>query len=1132
MRMTRDEHTMTELRESGTMPLPAIVSSPPIRSRPTGFFPVTVLLFLLCAMTSRLHAQTSNDVPVASRILTNIVEIWEMPRPERNQTYRMQTEVNLYYFDAEWNVAWGECNGRPTYLPVADSRRNLRAGQRIAIDGLIVPVRERFIWDESSIQVIAEEIELKPKVIRDLTANSLATRSVLISIEGLIDHMMQDGTHVTLNFIAGNCSATVYVLKGPDGRPQFKEGDYVRLKCIYAPRFDRDGNLSELTLWVARLHDIEVLGSLKEDERFKRPIDLVQTIRDDSTSNYLFHVEGVVRSHEPGKWVTIWDATGQAMIQSKQTQPLRFGDRIEAVGYPFMAGVQQCLHAGTYRLSESTNDVTVEPGKSALCLAERVRELSRQDSGRHLPVTLRALVTWAHPDTPFAYVQDASGGIRVVNPKWQGSEAAKPGAIVSVRGEVGEGEFVPVITNAVVSRVGWWNLDDARLVTLEQALTGVEDGRWVEMRGYVRNTSVNSGLAHLELSTSRGEFQVWTPASQSFEGLKGSIIRARGVCSAICNSRHQLIGIEIWAPDVKCIQVEESAPDDLFAVPLRSLDGLRRFNLQNALNQRVRTAGIVVLQAPGRYLCVQDGEDSVFALSQQQDPLKAGDRVEVVGFPGIEGRRLLLREAVYRRVSSGVEPPPVKLPPVHSVNLDLEGRLARAEGTLLNAVEKDGETRLLLRTQESAFEVSLDSSAAEAVKKLRAVELGSRLAVTGVYEVQSDEYGKPRTFLLHLRSANDAEVLQLPSWWTLARLVRVLLVVLAVSLFALAWGVLIARKNALLLRAHTELEVANDKLELRVSERTQELREQVAAKERAHEELARAQEDLMLTSRRAGMAEVATGVLHNVGNVLNSVNVSTALLNERLRACRVESVGKTAALLREHERDLARFLKEDPKGKAVPNYLKDLAEILMQDKREMQSEIDSLVKNIEHIKVIVGMQQSYAKIGGVLEPMDPKDLAEDAIQINSAGFDRHQIQLIRDFHPVRKVLVDRHKVLQILVNLLNNAKHALGDKPSDKKIVFGLSMPDPGKVRLSVADNGVGIPSENLSRIFSQGFTTRKDGHGFGLHSGANAAKELGGSLCAHSEGVGHGATFVLELPAPDPAATASGSLSGKGKKA
>jgi len=114
---------------------------------------------------------------------------------------------------------------------------------------------------------------------------------------------------------------------------------------------------------------------------------------------------------------------------------------------------------------------------------------------------------------------------------------------------------------------------------------------------------------------------------------------------------------------------------------------------------------------------------------------------------------------------------------------------------------------------------------------------------------------------------------------------------------------------------------------------------------------------------------------------------------------------------------------------------------------------------------------------------------------------------------VPPISVEKHKVLQILINVLRNAKYACDDSErNEKKITVRISGRD-GRVSISVADNGIGIPPENLTRIFNHGFTTRKEGHGFGVHSGANAAREMGGSLSAVSEGTGHGATFTLELP-------------------
>src|ERR1017187_10222389 len=845
--------------------------------------PVACLLF---AVVPAVWGQASIQPPMTTGVLTNIAEIWSVPREHRNEEYRIRTEMVIYFFDAELGNASGECLGIPRWLPIFDSPTPLKAGQRVAIDGVIVPQRERFVWDKTRIHILEEKVELKAEAVSDLGKKPQELKDHWVSVEGLIDSKVDDPTHCTINLLSGSTLARAYVLKGTNSSPlRFKEGDSVRMKCVYSPEFDRDGNLSALSLFVNSPMDIEVIGSLKTDARFAIPITLSEDIRSGAPAGTTVRVEGVVRGYEPGKSVTLWDATGQITIQSKQSQPLRFGERVEAIGYPFLEGVQQCLHDGLYRLAASTNTtgsaLMMTTNTLPLRLAEQIRDLTPEEAGCHLPVSLRAVVAWAHSSTPFAYVLDASGGIRVVNPNWDEPNTAKPGTIVLLGGVTDEGNFVPVVTNAVLRRAGWSNMEERRLVTLEQALTGVEEGNWIEMRGFVRDLMQTNGLVRFDLSTSSGEFQAWTPASQSFDSLKGSIIRVRGVCSTISNARHQLTGIQIWAPDVKHIQTEEPAPDDLFALPLRPLASLRRFNMESALNQRIRTSGTVVLYLPGRYLYVQDGADSVFALSQQPDALQPGDRVEVVGFPGQEGQKFVLREALYRRLSGGGEPQPVQLSATNSVEVNLEGLLAKAGGVLLNQVEKDGETHLLIQTKDFAFEASLNSAATETEKKLQALELGSRLALTGVYEVQSDEYGQPRSFLLHLRSWNDVQLLQRPPWWTLARLLWVLVGILAVFLIALIWGILIARKNALLNQAQAELQTANDQLEIRVEERTRELQDQVTAKERARTELTQAQRSLMLASRQAGMAEMATGVLHNVGNVLNSVNVSATLLRDQ-----------------------------------------------------------------------------------------------------------------------------------------------------------------------------------------------------------------------------------------------------------
>ena len=290
----------------------------------------------------------------------------------------------------------------------------------------------------------------------------------------------------------------------------------------------------------------------------------------------------------------------------------------------------------------------------------------------------------------------------------------------------------------------------------------------------------------------------------------------------------------------------------------------------------------------------------------------------------------------------------------------------------------------------------------------------------------------------------------------------------------------------------------------------------ITAQKTADEELARLNSRLLESSRMAGMAEVATGVLHNVGNVLNSVSVSATLVGDRLKQSKSANLHRAAAMLREHIDRLAEYLTSDPKGKLLPDYLVTATSHLVAEQTELITEINSVAKHIDHIKEIVAMQQNFAKMSGAYENLSTPELTEDALRINAAAFERHRIQVIREFDETTpSVFVDRHKALQILINLISNAKYAMDAHPdTEKRLVIRVGTAAPDRVKITISDSGVGIAPENLVKIFTHGFTTKKDGHGFGLHSCANAAKEMGGSLAAHSDGLGRGATFILELPA------------------
>jgi signal transduction histidine kinase len=282
----------------------------------------------------------------------------------------------------------------------------------------------------------------------------------------------------------------------------------------------------------------------------------------------------------------------------------------------------------------------------------------------------------------------------------------------------------------------------------------------------------------------------------------------------------------------------------------------------------------------------------------------------------------------------------------------------------------------------------------------------------------------------------------------------------------------------------------------------------------AEESLRTLHRQLLESSRQAGMAEVATSVLHNVGNALNSVNISASLIAEKVRRSRISKLTRAVALIQEHRADLGEFLTNDAKGRELPGYLCALAVHLADEQAQILQEVASLTSDVEHIKEIVAMQQNYARVSGVPEALNVIAVVEDAVRMSAEDMDRRQVRVIRDYTEPMPATVDKHKVLQILVNLVRNAIEALAaGSPAEKQLTLRVAAAGHDRVAISVIDNGAGIPAENLVRIFEHGFTTRKDGHGFGLHSGALSARELGGSLTAHSKGSGKGATFTLEFP-------------------
>lgn len=290
---------------------------------------------------------------------------------------------------------------------------------------------------------------------------------------------------------------------------------------------------------------------------------------------------------------------------------------------------------------------------------------------------------------------------------------------------------------------------------------------------------------------------------------------------------------------------------------------------------------------------------------------------------------------------------------------------------------------------------------------------------------------------------------------------------------------------------------------------------ELLARVRAALRMAQVQAQLRDKSREAGMAIVATGILHNLGNILSGVTISSSLIEEKLQRSKIPTLHKVADMLQEHAGDLPAFIADDSRGQILPAFITQLSAHLEAELQALSSEVTALRACADHAVGVIATQQNMAMPHSALQEIIAVNvLLERALVLSRGAFALRNVELICQWDCEASVMIDCNKALQILLNLFANARHAVGMRAEDERRVWITTASDAGMARIEVRDNGSGIDPLDLPRMFNQGFTTKAEGHGIGLHSSANWARELGGTLCCHSDGPGQGARFILALPA------------------
>ena len=818
------------------------------------------------------------------------------------------------------------------------------------------------------------------------------------------------------------------------------------------------------------------------------------------------HIAGTAVAVEPGRSLVLSDGAGRAEVPTPLARAEQKGAVLEAMGLAARDGTNMILNLAVCRPVAKLDG---HGGFNAAPIAtiEEVRQLAPVEAAQHRPVQFRGVVTYVLSDGYRATVQGESESVFVacVETNWQ---TLRTGERCEFEGRTEATPFFPTVIYDKFTALGPGKLPEPLRPVWAQLANGSLDSQWVEVQGGV----LKAAHGEMTLALHGGELQVRVAhgSDADLAPFANALVHVRGVVSLVVK-RGQIEGATLQVSSPLDITMDTPALANPFLAPTCRVADLIGFDRNATTVQFLKVAGQIT-HVQGATFYLLDETNGLRFTARDKIKLNAGDQVEVVGIPENEGHLPTLRQALVRVAGHAPLPSPLRFSSADLGTSLRESALVQMEAKVLNVTTNAAEQDIELQIGTRSILARLDRRAG----LLGEVPAESYVRVTGVYTCQPTSGIRNSLFAseLLMNSPADVVVLRSPPWWNLRHSLLVLGAMSLTLAGALSW---ITALRARVDRRTRELrdEIAEHRrTEASLHEQTRRLRAEVEERKLAQLEVERVHRQLVDASREAGQAEVAASVLHNVGNVLNSVNISASVIAERVRDLRLTNLSKAADLMKEHGGELGRFLTEDEKGRRLPQYLGQLAGHLGAAQKDLLKELQGLTQNVEHIKEIVSMQQSYARRFGVSESITPADLVETALKLQAASYRRHSIEVVRQYEAVAPVTVDKHKVLQILVNLLQNARHACDEgSPAEKKIIVRIRRQGEEGVRVEVEDNGIGIPSENMMRIFRHGFTTRKDGHGFGLHSAALAAGELGGSLKAHSDGIGKGALFTLELP-------------------
>ena len=858
------------------------------------------------------------------------------------------------------------------------------------------------------------------------------------------------------------------------------------------------------------------------------------------------------------------------MVQTFQTLPLKIGDWVEAIGDPITGGTEWFLRSSLVRrasdavIAEKTRAAREAPPQ--LRLIDQVLSLNTQEAAAGRPVDIIGVTLWSHPEADFLYVGDTSGSVRVQLPSKLGAKDGKPRSQLRITGTTRLGAFAPEVALLKAEPLSTALFPEAKELTLDQAMTGLEEGHRISLRGHVQRVLADGPWSRLTVSTQTGTFSVMLWRDDSLVDLLGSIVSVQGVCRAIPNSRRQLAGIEILATYRDDVRVEQPALMDPFSAPLREISALRQFNVNGLLDNWVRVKGVVTQQVPGRFAIIQDGTEGLMLLSEQKAPLRPGDLIEVTGLPGVENGRVALRESVYRKLNSGEQPQPFKIAAPAAFSDELDSRLVSLRGRLINGALDGENLSLEIQSGQLVFAALLPRGKNELLST--EWKPGSELALTGVYELIRDERRQPRSFRLQLRSPADVLVLQNPSWWTPERALAVTGLLVGCIALGLTWVAVLRRRvtkqtdqlrvqilNEAKLEAHnraivenasdcifttdqagnfTSFNPAGERLlgysraeimtlnlrDLIATEDTVGRPELIASLAGKDQPAARFELRLVTKDQRRIWTEISACLVHTEGELVGVLGVARDIgdrkqIEEELKRARDAAQANTevkSAFLANMSHEI-----RTPMNGVIGMSNMILETRLSTEQREFA---ETIRNSAESLLTVLNDILDFSKIeAGKLhfETLD-FDLAgsvEECLDLLTSRASEKQIDLSLFIPPELPCLVrgDPGRLRQVLLNLVGNALKFTNKGEVAVSVSAEQETAADLTIRFEVRDSGVGIASEDIARLFQPfsqadvSTTRRFGGTGLGLAISKQIVQLMQGQIGVTSV-PGQGSTF------------------------